>query len=70
MAEESGRAAFVLAMANAGKAKTGVQRARIKPLNESLYLLERAMGIEPTALCLGRTLVGLIVKATDSKLGV
>ena len=28
------------------------------------------MGIEPTALCLGRTLVGLIVKATDAKTGV
>ena len=28
------------------------------------------MGIEPTALCLGRTLVGLIVKASGSIVGV
>jgi hypothetical protein len=28
------------------------------------------MGIEPTALCLGRTLVGLIVKVSDSEIGV
>jgi hypothetical protein len=40
-------------------------------LSVLVLLLERAMGIEPTALCLGRTLVaGLIVKASDSKTGV
>ena len=32
--------------------------------------LERAMVIEPTAVCLGRTPVGLFVKAADSKIGV